>query len=242
MSFILAFFWCFLQTPLPADAQTLQPTPTPDSRVPTLESMISTQQVEIDSLKHDLEISQKEQNLENKEIRWTLDQKLIYASILFSAGMVILGFLGFNSYRSIDEKVKNKIDLTLKKQLYLLDPSNLLIRLPQDSNMQREWVRLNVAGFKNTKWYQGLDKKCYEGITIVRISGDQDAQDFVDFIQRNQTELDPTKAGFVLYTPLRLSEEVLNSYANLGVINISTQIVGAVMAVGRGIIPQPAEN
>jgi len=218
-----------------AQAVQATPMPTADPTTTVLESMHATQQVQIDALSRDLDLYKKEQALNLRDLKSNLDNKLIIAGVI----VFLAGFLGFNTYRSIQDELKKKMNATLSEALYRLDPSNLAIRLPP--GMEMEERRLSVAGFKNLSTYQELDKSCYTGITIIKIDAEEDVEKFHTFIQRNQAFLDASRAGFVLFTPaVRISTDVVRSYANLGIANLSTQVVGAVMAVGRGLKPDEA--
>lgn len=223
--------WMNFQAPRIALAQT----PTPDPAITALQATVTDQQLEINKLKTDVEINKKSADAELRDIRWQLDQKLW----LFGLFVAVVSFIGYNNYRSIDTKAREKVETALSQQLYRLDPSNLIIRVPQNVDMQKEWDRLSVAGFKNLRGYTRLDKGNYHGVTLVRLQTDVEIAEFVDFIKRNEANLDPQQAGFVLFTSKRLEDDVLNCFGNLGVANLSVQIVIAVMAVGRGITPLP---
>ncbi len=209
------------------------PTMTPDPTVEALQKIIATQQIDLDSLQRDLENSQKDLDDKLRDVQWDLDYKLAVAAVI----LAVTGFLGFRTYQNIDEKIRQRINATLEKELYQLDPTMLTINVREGTECDPVVKRLQMSGLKNIRRYADFsDKTCRKGVTIVPITCQEDEDEFAIFIEN--TALEPTRAAFVLYAPNRqhpVSDVTRDSYANLATANMPTTAASAVLVVGRGL-------
>jgi len=184
----------------------------------------------VDKMENDLAFTMR-------DVSWRMDQKLLIFSGVASLISAIAAFLGYKTFKDLDETIKSRINSTLQKELYQLDPTNIPIHIQSGQGMENIHRRLQLSGLKNLSFYERLDKHCVDGITILAAPDESAQKKFRDFIETY--EPDPQAAAYILYAPPgSVSAETLNCYENLVTANFPATVVSMVLVVGRGIRPQ----
>jgi len=207
------------------------------------------------------ELTARVENLENdqnfnlKALEWKLDQKLLILSWVALFISFIAGFLGLKTYNDLDKVIKERVDKTLNKELYQLDPTNLPIHLysgrldrtqiskkPEAKTTARDEMkkiseRLSLTGLQNIGGVKRLDKVSQQGITIIPIDSIKDEEEFVKFVSNKKNELDYKKTGFILYAPdgYRVDKATLNAFQNVVTANMPPTVANMVLVIGRGL-------
>ncbi|RPH59582.1 MAG: hypothetical protein EHM81_07925 [Chloroflexi bacterium] len=179
----------------------------------------------------DIRVQTLESNLDylQRDLVFRLDQKLYYFGgiALIISGIAV--FFGWKTFKDLDTLIREKVQNSLDKALYQLDPLNLRVWLisydrPVElkgdfildekgnptrekeiipGNVKEEMEKVNkrviLTGFKPRR-LKTLGKNNYDGVTIVPVFDVQMEQDFRDFINDNQEHLNPQYAAFILYT------------------------------------------
>ena len=220
------------------------PTQTPNPTVVSLQNVAATQQIEIQTLQRDIQSLQGDLRYEVRDIKWWFIVAVVVAAII--------GIRGYNAINDIDNIIRRKIQVSINKNYYQLDIMNLKIHVPD--NLYAHIVELlDNQGLQNHTRYAQLDKRCYYGITIVSINDEKDEEDFVNFIKRNNKQLKPSKAGFVLYLPIYyragggrpyfIKQDTIDSFSNIAVANTPWMLLMTITTVGRSVsAPLPPED
>jgi len=220
------------QTPVTiTDTPIIAPTITPNPTMAVLQNVIATQQVDIQALQRDLKY-------EVRDMRWWF----LVAGVIIT----IIGFFGYQTYKSIDEQIRIKIRRIISKYLYQLDLTNLEVFVSRQLS-QGEYKSHNLSGILKVqgieiKWFEAKPtKKTLQGITILPIENAEDENAFVDYIENNKQQLNPQKAGFILYatTAYRLKPDTLNIYPTIVIANTVWSLVSILMVMGRSLTPPP---
>ncbi len=234
-----AFFWGWKYAPayqsLP---QNIQPASTPadvgelTTRVESLEAI------------HD-------QNL--KAFQWQLDQKLFILGSIAVFISFLAGFLGYKTYDGLDRVIKEKVNSSLEKALYQLDPTYLPIHIykgrvrrnlkkgEKPRTAARDSLpdvvrRLELTGLLNVGEITYLDKVTQTGITILPIDDEADEDEFIKFIKGGKVKLDPEEAGFILYAPRGYEiKKAQTAFENTTIANMPVTVASMVLVVGRGL-------
>lgn len=217
------------QTAVATPTLTLTPTETPNPTVVSLQNIVATQQIEIQTLQRDLDY-------DVRDIRWWFSVAVVVAAII--------GIRGYAVFNDLDNIIRKKIRVSINKHYYQLDITNLKIHVPHI--LYRHVVDLlENQGLQNHPQYSQLDKQCFYGITIVSINDERDEKDFVNFIKRNYENLKPSNAGFILYSPIYnrtdggrpyfLKQETIDSYSNIAVANTPWTLVMTITTIGRSV-------
>lgn len=230
----------------PSPAPTLPPLiVTPSSEVAALQHVVETQQAQIVTLTRDLNNFKEDQAKRDVDIRWILDSKLLVAGALGA----IVAILGFTTYRSIDDTIREKVRVKLDEQLYQLDPTMVRIHLRRGEGMEKVYERLKLSGLRNLRWFDQFSQANSTGITIVPIANADDEDELVQLVQSDKAEtkklrkaspkikFDPRRAAFILYTlnNHRVDSTTFEAYANLVTANMVPTVVNMVLVVGRGL-------
>lgn len=234
-----AFIWGWKYAP---DYQSLPKNIQPASTSSSLEELTAR----VESLE-----ALQNQNL--KAFEWQLDQKLIILSSIAVFISFIAGFLGYRTYNDLDKVIKEKINSSLEKALYQLDPTYLPIHiykgrirrnLKKDEKPRtaaREGLpdvhrRLELTGLLNRGEITYLDKVTQTGITIIPIDDEADEEEFIKFIKDGKVKLDPEEAGVILYAPRGYEiKKAQNVFENTTIANMPVTVASMVLVVGRGL-------
>ena len=207
------------------------------------------------------ELTARVENLENdqnfnlKAFEWKLDQKLLILGWVALFISFAAGFMGIKTYKDLDKVIKEKVDKSLEKELYQLDPTNLPIHLYKGrvdrtqskiktdakttarDEMTKIADRLSLTGLQNVGGIKRLDKVSRKGITVIPIDSVGDEEEFVKFVSNKQNELDYRKAGFILYAPdgYRVDKKTLNAFQNVVTANMPPTVANMVLVIGRGM-------
>jgi len=199
---------------------------TPDPTVCSLQNVVATQQVEIQTLKRDLAY-------EVRDIRWWF----------FVAGVIaaITGFTGYRAYRGIGDQVRKRIRVLINKHYYQLDVTNLDIHIRKDRNLERLEELLKNQGLYNISWFERLGKESLRGITVFPITDESDEKEFSSFMQDRHPDPNPRKAGFILYAPTgyRINQRIIDLYPATAVANTPWNLLNTLMVLGRNLTPPP---
>jgi len=220
------------QTPAAiTDTPTIIPTITPNPTVVVLQNVIATQQVDIQALQRDLKY-------EIRDMRWWF----LVAGVIIT----IIGFFGYQTYKSIDEQIRIRIRRIISKYLYQLDLTNLEVFVSKRLS-EGDYEIHNLSGILKAQgieinWFDAKPtKKSLQSITILPIENTEDEKAFVKYIENNKQQLNPQKAGFILYasTGHRLNSETLNVYPTIVIANTAWNLASILMVMGRTLTPPP---
>jgi hypothetical protein len=214
----------YAQTPVPTQSS---PTPTPDPTVVALQKLVATQQIEVETLKRDLDF-------EVREFRFWF----------FVAGVIgaITGLTGYRAYRGVDEQVRRKIQVLISKHYYQLDVTNLDIHIR--AGLEKLEELLKNQGLYNISRFERLGSKSFSGITIFPITDESDEEKYLRFIRQyfiDSQRLSPKKVGFILYasTGYRIKFDTIDLFPTTAVANTPWNLVSTIMILGRSITPPP---
>jgi hypothetical protein len=195
--------------------------------------------------------SVQDQNL--KAFQWQLDQKLFILGSIAVFISFLAGFLGYKTYDGLDKVIKEKVNASLEKALYQLDPTYLPIhiyrgRVRRDlkeaetpRTAARDGLpdvirRLELTGLLNVGKINYLDKVTQRGITVIPIDDEADEEEFIKFTQDGKVRLDPEEAGFILYAPFGYTiKKAQTAFENTTIANIPATVASMVLVVGRGL-------
>jgi hypothetical protein len=220
------------QTPTAiADTPTIIPTITPNPTVVALQNVVATQQVDIQALQRDLKY-------ELRDMRWWF----LVAGVIFT----IIGFFGYQTYKSIDEQIRIRIRRIISKYLYQLDLTNLEVYISKRLS-EGDYKGHNLSGILKAqgielKWFDAKPtKRSLQSITILPIENAEDEKAFVNYIENNKHQLNPQKAGFILYASFghRLNSDTLNVYPTIVIANTAWNLASILMVMGRTLTPPP---
>lgn len=219
---------------------------------------------DFDELVTRVELLKVEQDYQLKVFEWKQDQKLLVLGWTALFISFVAGFLGIKTYNDLDKVIREKVNATLEKELYHLDPTNLQIWvisrqekqplvnkrtnqteeiLQVDIEMEKVKERMQLSGLPHVKPLEVPDKTCYRGVTIVPVFNAQMEEDFVEFLSRNKRYLDKERAAFVLFTSTYLVDKTtLAAYPNLATANMPATAASMILTVGRGLKNEPPEK
>jgi hypothetical protein len=194
-----------------------------------LKKNVAVQQVEIQSLQRDLKY-------EVRDIRWWF----LVAGVIIA----ILSAFGYQTYTSIDDQIRKKIRRIISKNLYQLDLNNLEVYMSKRLDDGEYKVHnfkeiLNAQGIEMKLFDERLTKKSFQGITVLPIENNDDESAFLKFIEINNNQLNPKKAGFILYasTSYRLDPHTLNKYPTTVIANTVWNLASILIVMGRSLTP-----
>lgn len=221
------------QTPIPSQVPTttaipLQ-NPTVDPTVTALQTLVSSQQLEIQTLRRDLDY-------EVRDLRWWLQIAGVIAALV--------GYTSYQAYKSIDDQVRKKIRIMTNKYFYQLDVTNLDVNISQGEHQDKLIELLKSQGLYNISRFKNLNSSCFQGITIFSIENKDDEDKFTQFIQRNfiaVKRINFRKAGFILYAPTgyRIKSDVIDLYPSTALANTPWNLVSTLMVLGRHVTAPP---
>jgi hypothetical protein len=223
----VAFFWQAALVPVIASSPPAASTQT--------QADINDQINELNSRVSQLE---SDQAITLRDIAWKMDQKLLILGWTALFISFIAGFLGIKTYGDLDRTIREKVNSTLEKELYQLDPTMLRILIRKVDGMDKVWRRLELSGLQNLRWFDDYGKLNQRGVTIVPIRNKDDEKEYVKAIK----SLKPisAKAAFILYAPEKgyfVDPKTLDVYENVSTANLPSTVINAVLAVGRGLKP-----
>jgi hypothetical protein len=228
---LFVFNFSFSAQAQTSTATTETPTITPNPTVVVLQNIIATQQVDIQALQRDLKY-------EVRDLRWWF----LVAGVIIT----IIGFFGYQTYKSIDEQIRRKIRIIISKYLYQLDLTNLEVFVSKRLS-EGEYMSHNLSGILKAqgieiRWFDAKPtKKSLQGITILPIENAEDENAFLNHIENNKQQLNPQRAGFILYasTAYRLKPDTLNIYPTIVIANTVWNLASILMVMGRSLTPPP---
>lgn len=202
------------------------PQPTPQDT----NSQLAELQARMDELEREVAHHQKDVDFALRDTQWRIDRWVWIGGAI----VAILGFLGYRTYRQVNQGIRERISSTLEQEMYSLDPAFLSIRIRRGRQLEREYRRLELSGLRNLSWYSDFSRKCEYGITIIPIDGPEDEDEFLRLL--NEYQFEPARAAFVLYArEHRVKSDVIEAYDNLTLANNPTSLAGAILIVGRGL-------
>ncbi len=257
-SAILLFAFAGIQIAM-AQTQTPPTTPVPSSTpeiVSTLQSVVATQQVQIEEqnriLTHNVEdLARAEQDWQWK---WGILGLLtgILGTIAASMGLNSIG--GFKKQLQTIEKdfakqIKQmeqswatnlqtrEVEWSLKSQQSLnkvldkFDLAKLPIYVPKELAALR--LSLEHRGLKPTE-YENIENVPLNGVIVVRIDTEEDESKFKSFLDKFAPN--PKRAAFLLYAVTkRVSTQVNEWYENLIISNFRASAITNILAIGRDL-------
>lgn len=205
------------------------------------------------------ELTTRVENLESihdqnlKAFQWQLDQKLFILGSIAVFISFLAGVLGYKTYDGLDRVIKEKVNSSLEKALYQLDPTYLPIHiykgrarrnLKEDEKPRtaaRDSLpdvarRLELTGLLNVGEIKYLGRASQFGITIIPIDDEADEDEFIKFVQGGKVNLDPEEAGFILYAPFGYTiKKAQTAFENTTIANMPATVASMVLVVGRGL-------
>jgi len=214
-------------------AQGVSPTATPTVNiVPTLQSVIATQQADIDKLVDE----ERDRKYYDRDIQW----KWGILAAVGAAVTWILTWVGKNSLQSLQLGWEQRSQKILDKAIYKLDLGNLPIYLPAGEKLENIHNFLQRRKFEALKFYNHFDE-FERGILIVSLKGKDENQQaeilgkFKDFIETKNPGM--SDSGFIIYAPgrIRVPDDIMECHDNLVTANYPATVVSSIFSVGRGI-------
>lgn len=246
----------------PVAAQNVSPTATPTANIiPTLQSVIATQQVRIETLEREQGFEAREREIGFRDINSQWKNWLAFIGI---AGG-ILALFGIKDIRDLwkaIEKVKQdwaenikgleaewekRSQIALDQAVYKLDMANIPILLPVNGNVGSIHRLLQQRKFEKVGYYKNFDE-FKNGILVVSLKDkNEDEQkktlaQFKEFIELWQPSA--TNTGFIIYSPdgIKVPTDVLVCHDNLVTANFPSTVVSSIFSVGRGIETVPTNS
>lgn len=206
------------------------------------------------------ELTGRVETLENdlaytlRDISWKMDQKLVifgWAALFIS---FVAGFVGLKTYNDLDKVIKERVNSSLEKALYQLDPTNLPIhiykgRIRRESreeakqrSVARDTIsnvveRLKMTGLLNVGEVTYLQNPSLTGITVVPIDDEDDEKEFIRIVTANKDKLKVEETGFILFAPYgyTIDGKTVEAFANTVIANMPATVASMVLVVGRGL-------
>jgi len=224
----------------PVSAQTAQPTETPNV-VPTLQSVIATQQIQIEQLQRELAFETRNREYDVRDTRWIWG----IAVAIVTAAISFLSWIGKKSLKDLQDTWDQKSQQLLDEAIFRLDPSNLPIYLPSGEGLEGLHDTLQKRRFGKVRFYSSLinelNKDNCQGVIVISLK-DKDESDqskiLSDLTKFIETQLpDGSKTGFIIFAPgdIRVPPKITGGYDNLVTANFPATVVSMVFAVGRGL-------
>jgi hypothetical protein len=172
------------------------------------------------------------EKLINEEVRRALD-KALYHLDPTNLRIWIVSYekeVTFRGDRVLDEKGKPKFD---ENRNPVFEP----IKSDVADEMKAVYSRIELTGLLNTNYLRHPDQHCFDGVTVIPVFDPEMEEAFRSFLDRNQVNLDPQRAAFVLYTRDHLVSQTktLAKYANLATANMLPTVSSMILTVGRGL-------
>lgn len=194
-------------------------------------------QSQVDDLSRRVDKLENDQFFTLRDIEWKLDQKLYWLGGIALGILLALGAIGIKTYNDLEKLAREKVQTLLDEALFDLNPSNIPVYLPAGENMEEVHRRLQLSGFKNVSFYNGLEHAPEQGVILVSMpkGGEKEKQkEFQEFIARKRPN--PVKTAFILYAaPQALTDETMHCYENLVAANFPATAASMVLVVGRGL-------
>jgi hypothetical protein len=221
--FAVLIFSLFMVTSYPVFAQTSTATQPLAPEIQALQSQIDDIREELARL--------------TKDIESLTDVNQLSVTVLTLAVTLIAGTLGgvYLIAKDLRRKAKRLID----DAIYGVVPTNVPIRVPTyDFDLERKLIE--ARGFR-TKPYKVLDHSCVkECVVVVSIKTDDDLKDFEAFL--NKYEPDPKRVAYLLYTSLRLDNNLFQKFHNMTFANVPAAIGTHLFALAHGILVERPTN
>jgi hypothetical protein len=203
-----------------------------------------------------IEALESDQAYNLKVFEWKLDQKILSLGFMALFISAVAGFVGFKTYNDLEKIIKERVNASLEKALYQLDPTNLPIHIykgrirrsenPQDppvkirsearNSLVKVAERLEMTGLLNKGFVSYLDKTSETGITVVPIDDEEDENEFIRFVNQYHTTLKKEEAGFILYAPPGYPiKTAMNIFPNTTIANMPATVASMILVVGRGL-------
>lgn len=210
-------------------------------------------QSQVDDLSRRIDKLENDQFFTLREIERKMDEKLLILSSIALLISFLAGFLGYKTYNDLDMVIKEKVNSSLEKALYQLDPTYLPIhiykgrvrrnlkegetpRTTARDSLSDVSRRLELTGLLNVGEITYLYKVTQTGITIVPIDDETDEDEFIKFVKDGKVKLDPEKAGFILYAPFGYTiKKAQTAFENTTIANMPATVASMVLVVGRGL-------
>ena len=196
------------------------------------------------------ELTGRVEKLENdlaitlRDVAWKMDQKLLILGWTAIFVSFLAGFLGIKTYNDLDRTIRERVNSTLEKELYQLDPTMLHIWIRKEDGMEKIRRRLELSGLQNLHWFNDFGKNNKRGVTIVPVNDLEAEKEYVKAIKSLKPE--PTQAAFILYAPQKgyfVAPNTLDAYENSAAANMPSTVINAILAVGRGLkIEEPTKK
>ncbi len=225
----------------PVSAQYAQAasTPTPNT-LPTLQSIIATQQIQIEELQRDLTFETKNREFNVRDLYWTWGIAVAVASAVVG----ILSWIGKKNLNDLQADWDRKSQQMLDKAVYKLDPGNLPIYLPAGQGFEGLHNTLQKRKFGKIGFYNNLDefnKSNSQGVIVISLASKNESEqtailnEFKTLIEQQLP--DGSKTGFIIYAPgdIRVPSYITGCYDNLVTANFPATVISMVFAVGRGL-------
>lgn len=190
-----------------------------------------------------VELLEKIQNQNLKAFEWQLDQKLVILGLVAVLISTVSASIGIKTYNDLDKVIKERISATLTKELYQRDVSNqkiwLFIDPGTEEDMEAVETRLTLSGLTFLEPITKLDKKSFQGITVVPIFDEKMEDQFADYLERNKKKLNSLKAAFVLYTKShRVKDATFEKFINMVPANMPVTVASNILTVARGLVDE----
>jgi hypothetical protein len=168
----------------------------------------------------------------NEEVRRALD-KALYRLDPTNLSIWIVSYeqkIDFRGDAILDEEGRTRIGDNRQ-------PMFETIHSDVSDEMKKAQERIQLTGLLNTKFLRQPDQNCYDGVTVLPIFDREMEEEFRNFLERNQANLDPERAAFVLYTKDHHVSQTLTlaKYVNLATANMLPTITSMILTVGRGL-------
>lgn len=212
------------------------PTPTPNPTFVSLENLIATQQIQLDTLNKKIEDETRDRIYFDRDIGWKWGISATVATIIIS----LLAFLGVKSLKDLQHLWGKQSQTILNKAIYKLDLENMPVYLPMDQNLENIHSYLQRRKFGKLGFYKKLED-VKKGVIIISIQGmDEQNQNLVyqKLIRYvKESKPDSTEIGIIIYSPggLKIPNNIMECYENLVSANFLTTIASNIFVVARGI-------
>jgi len=239
-------------------AQGVSPTATPTVNiVPTLQSVIATQQIQLDEQGRTIKNTTDDLSRAEKDWQW----KWGIAGAIVGALGTILASLGISNLTDFKKKLnafekefsnqlkqlENKWEKhtaaleqtwekrsaeSLNQTLEKFDLRNLPIFIPKGNGSLLR--RLELSGLQHEEYESLKSLKSTQGVIVVNLESGDDQKAFREFVEKSG--LNPQKTAFVLYAePSTVQKETIKCFENLVIANFPATVVSNILAIGRGL-------
>lgn len=228
-------------------ASFLEPSDLPPAQAP------ADFQSQVDDLTRRVDKLENDQFFTLREIERGINEKLLILGSVALFISFLAGFLGYKTYNDLDRVIKEKVNSSLEKALYQLDPTYLPIhiykgrarrnlkegetpRTAARDSLPDVVRRLELTGLLNVEGIKYLGSESQVGITVIPIDDEADEDEFIRFVQDGKVKLDPQEAGFILYAQRGYDvKKAQTAFENTTIANMPVTVASMVLVVGRGL-------